>query len=158
MYTGIQKPYKCGSRMDGLAPRVYEHIHAPAGIGRARRGQEVERDIRMAQEFFIIALEGLGGFAAIAANCLDAWIFLQQGREIIAAFIFDGGVETACALTAIDGVPECNMMAQQHLQTFCVIFWYGRLSEQACHQRPETVLRMGIVLLLLKGSHAGHRA
>ncbi len=83
-------------------------------------------------------------------------ILCEQGSEIVALLVFDIGIKAARTFATGDGVPKGDMMAQQHGQAFLICRWGWRLFQDAGHQRPEAVLGMGVILLGVKGSHAGH--
>ena len=85
------------------------------------------------------------------------WIRLEQGSEIIALLILYGGVEAAGALAGADGVPEGDVVAQEHPEPFGI--GGGQcFAEQCGHHGPEAVLGMGVVLLFLQRFDAGHGA
>ena len=71
----------------------------------------------------IVFLEALERFSAIKTNGMDMGVLFQQGRKIIASFVVDIGIKASLAFTGGDGIPKGNMMAQQHVQAFCIDRW-----------------------------------
>lgn len=117
----------------------------------------MEGDVGAREQRLVVALEGLRRLAAIEVDGPYPGVFLQERRKVIALFVADGGVEAALALAAADGVPEGNVVAQQHGEPF-LIGGGQCFAEQMGHHRPEAVLGMGVVLLRFERLDAGHGA
>lgn len=118
----------------------------------------MERKVRPGQQRPVIAPESLSGFCAVKANRMDSGIIPEQSSEIIALLFFYGRIQTAVPLAGPDRVPERDVAAQQHPQALFIGGGHLSFAEQAGHERPEPVLRMGVILLLLKRADAGHRS
>lgn len=119
----------------------------------------MEMEIRAVQECLVVFLEALEGFAAVEADGMDFWIFFEQGRKVVALLVLYVGVKTARPVACSDGVPEGDVMAEQHGKAFLVGRRRSRkVFQNPCHEGPETVLWMGIVLLCRQRGDARHGA
>ena len=119
----------------------------------------MEKEIRALQECLVVFFEALEGFAAVEADGMDFWIFLEQGRKVVALLVLYVGVKAARPVAGSDGVPEGDVMAEQHGEAFLIGGRRGRkVFQNPCHEGPETVLGMGIVLLCRQRGDARHGA
>ena len=83
----------------------------------------------------------------------------EERGEIVAAFLVDGSIEAAGALAARDRVPERDVMREQQMEALAVVSGrLGRSRQEQRHERPESVLRMCVVLLRRERLDARHRA
>ena len=77
------------------------------------------------QQFFVIAFEYLGGFCAIEAYGMKDRVLMEKGGKVIRGRIPDGCIQAAIPLAGINGIPEGNMMPQQHGKPFLIFFRRG---------------------------------
>ena len=69
--------------LENFLPGSKQHRKAPAGIGRAGGGKLEETEAGGLQQFLIVSLEDLGGFAAIEAYGMQGRILPEKGGKII---------------------------------------------------------------------------
>gem|GEM_PF-5201071 len=95
----------------------------------------------------IVFPEGLGGFGAVKANGANRREGGKKGDEIVGGFIADGSVQTAVTAAGINGIPKGNVVDEQQRQPIFVARRdLVRSREQTGDERPESILRMGVVL------------
>lgn len=98
------------------------------------------------QDIFVIKLACL---CTVSIDGLDGAVGKHRG-DICWNYIFDGGVGGADDITALNHIPDGDVVSQE--QGFFLLngFWNGAVS-QGSQYLPETVLRMAVIKLLFPG-------
>jgi len=110
----------------------------------AARGEGDQGDVRDARQLLRPVAEGGG---AVEADRAEIGQGADQAGEIIAYGIADGGVAAALAAGAGDDIPQADMRRQQGGQAGFEIKLKKIAADDAGHEAPELVLRMGIITL-----------
>ena len=105
----------------------------------------------------VVFLEALEGFSSVEANDADAWVFFEQDRKVVALLVFYIRIETAFPIASTDGIPEGDMVPEKHSEAFFIGGRrIGKMLQYVGHERPESIVWVGIVLLRGQGGNAWH--
>lgn len=116
----------------------------------------MKRDVSV-QRFQDMAAKGAFGFFAVKENVCDLWVRGKERGEIVRAFVFDGGIEAPFPVAGFQNIPQRDA-ARGHGGKAPVVCCVRRNVEDMAQDRPERVMRMGVILLCVQGGFARHAA
>ena len=82
----------------------------------------------------------------------------EERGEVVGLCRANRGIEAAFALARGDRVPKGDPVAEQHLKPRRIVLRRFAAFQEVRHEPPETILRVGVVLLRLERRRARHRA
>ena len=123
-----------------------EPVHIPCGIGWACGRQWDDLPPGAREKKFAV---NLCGGCTVCIDLPDRCA-VQNKLNFHRHSIFDAAVTGADNITGIDAVPQSNVVCEHQCPLFLRCLW-ERCLQQACHQRPEAVLRMAVVKIHLAG-------
>ncbi len=136
-----------------LAPGRELALEGPARVGRAGRGQAVDRQAQRAGVARV--LETL---AAVVRDRLQPRAAGLQAREVVELRVLDRAVEAAFALAGGVDVPDAQAMGAQGVGSCLVVHVVQRQPPEGAEDFPELILRVRIVTLCPQRGHAREAA
>ena len=120
-----------------------------------RQGDERQRvDERRGFERFYKAVVR---FLPVEKHGLYLRILFEKAFKIVRDGVADIGIQAAVAGAGRNHVPQGNMVRQEQIQLVVIRSERVGRTEQLCHNPPERVLRVGVILRLFQRFYTRHR-